>query len=205
MGRTLTRQELSIVSAIIVAPHRRVPASPPDDSGLVEHAPHLSLRQVLARFGPRLRPLRGWLLVTLLLLAAAPAISVLEVLLFKKLVDDVLVPADFGPLLFVALAYVGLNLASAVVSGADDYLSTWISQRFLVGLRSDVFGHVLSLPFHVHDRRRLGDVMSRLTSDVAAVEAFMIGGLTKGVGAALKMVFFVGPCSCFSGSWLWPR
>lgn len=164
----------------------------PDDTGLVEHAPQLSLRQVLARFWPRLRPLRKWLLLALLLLAAAPLIAVLEVLLFKKLVDDVLVPADFGPLPFIVATYIGLNLVSAVVSGVDDYLSTWISQRFLVGLRSDVFRHVLALPFHVHDRRRLGDVMSRLTSDVAAVEAFMIANLTRGISAVLQMIFYVG-------------
>lgn len=174
---------------------RRIRASlrpDPDDSGLVEHAPQLSLRHVLVYFWPRLRPLRGWLLIALVLLAAAPAISVLEVMLFKGLVDHVLVPAELGPLLYIALAYIGLNVVSAVVSGADDYLSTWISQRFLLSLRSDVFGHVLSLPFHVHDRRRLGDVLSRLTSDVAAVETFMVANLTKGIGAALQMLFYIG-------------
>lgn len=163
-----------------------------DDSGLVEQAPHLSLRQVLVRFWPRLRQLRGWLVIALLLLAAAPAIAVVEVLLFKRLVDDVLVPVDYGPLLYIALAYIGLNLTSALVSGADDYLATWISQRFLVDLRTDVFRHVLSLPFHVHERRRLGDVLSRLTSDVAAVETFMVGNLTAGLGALLQMGFYVG-------------
>ena len=43
----------------------------------------------------------------------------------------------------LALLYIGLNLASGVVSGADDYLATYVSQRFLVDLRRDVFAHVL--------------------------------------------------------------
>ena len=163
-----------------------------DDAPIVAAAGSLTVADVVRRFWPRLRPLRGWLLIGMLLLAAAPAISVVEVLLFQRLVDDVLVPADAAPLLWLALAYVGLNLLSGVVSGADDYLSTWISQKFLVGLRRDSFAHVLSLPAVTHDRRRLGDVLTRLTSDVAAVESFMVGQLAGGVGAVLKLVFFVG-------------
>lgn len=166
---------------------------PTDDATpIIEAAGQLTVRDVVRRFWPRLRPLRGWLVVGVLLLAAAPAIAVVEVMLFQRLVDDVLVPADFAPLLTLALLYVALNLLSGVVSGADDYLSTWISQRFLVGLRRDSFEHVLSLPAVTTDKRRLGDVLTRLTSDVAAVETFMVGQLAGGIGAVLKLGFFVG-------------
>ena len=89
-----------------------------DEAPIVAAAGSLTVTDVVRRFWPRLRPLRGWLLLGMLLLAAAPAISVAEVLLFQRLVDDVLVPADVGPLLWLALAYVGLNLLSGVVSGA---------------------------------------------------------------------------------------
>ena len=163
-----------------------------DRAPLVDHAPGMTLGQVLRRFWPRLRPLRWWLVLAMLLLAAAPAIEVAEILLFQRLVDDVLVPAEWQPLVWLALVYVGLNLASAVISGFDDYLTTWISQRFLLDLRTDVFRHVLSLPQHVHERRRLGDVMSRITADVAAVETFMIGHLAGGIDSVVRLVFFVG-------------
>jgi subfamily B ATP-binding cassette protein MsbA len=163
-----------------------------DSSPLVEHAPGLTLREVVRRFWPRLRPLRTWILLAVVLLAAAPAIEVAEILLFQRLVDDVLVPAAWEPLVWLAAVFLGLNLLSAVISGFDDYLATWISQRFLLDLRTEVFRHVLSLPLHVHERRRLGDVMSRLTSDVAAVETFMIGHMANGIDAVVRMVFFVG-------------
>lgn len=163
-----------------------------DDAPIVEHAPGLALREVVRRFWPRLRPLRRWLILAVVLLAAAPAIEVAEILLFQRLVDDVLVPAEWRPLVWLAAIYLSLNLLSAVISGFDDYLATWISQKFLLDLRVDVFRHVLSLPLHVHERRRLGDVMSRLTSDVAAVETFMIGHMAGGIDAVVRIVFFVG-------------
>ena len=164
----------------------------PDATPLVAEARHLTIGDVVRRFWPRLRPLRWWLLLGLLLLTALPAVTVAEVLLFQRLVDDVLVPADWRPLVAIALLYVGLNLLSGLLSGAEDYLSTWVSQRFLVGLRRDAFERVLAQPATVHDRRRLGDTMTRLTSDVAAVESFMVGQLTTGVGALVRLSLFVG-------------
>ena len=151
----------------------------------------MSLREVVVMFWPRLRPLRWWIVLGLGLLALTSLVAIAEILLFQRLVDDVLVPATFEPLLWIVLAYVGLNLLTAVTTGADDILSTWVSQRFLVALRTDTFRHVLDLPAHVHERRRLGDVLSRLTSDIASVERFMIGQLTSGVAALIQLVFLV--------------
>lgn len=175
--------------------HRALASLRPDARDvdpLVAAARGMTLGEVFRRFWPRLRPLRWWLALSLVFLALAPLIEVVEILLFQRLVDDVLVPADWQPLVWLALAYLGLGLASGIVSSLDDYLGTWISQRFLVGLRRDVFAHVLALPSHVHDRRRLGDSLARLTSDVATVERFMIGQLTDGIGSLLRLVFFVG-------------
>lgn len=164
----------------------------PEQQALVDVAAALRPVDIARRFWPRLRPLRGWLLLGLLLLTAAPAIAVAEAFLYQRLVDDVLVPAAFEPLLVLALLYVGLNLASGVVSGTDDYLATYVSQRFLVDLRRDVFAHVLSLPAATHDRRRLGDTLTRLTSDVAAVERFMVSQVSDGVGALVRLLVLVG-------------
>ena len=178
----------------------------PEQEALVDVAAGLRPADVARRFWPRLRPLRGWLLLGLLLLTAAPAIAVAEVFLYQRLVDDVLVPAAFEPLLALALLYIGLNLASGVVSGADDYLATYVSQRFLVDLRRDVFAHVLSLPAATHDRRRLGDTLTRLTSDVAAVERFMVSQASEGVGALVRLLVLRRRAACgWTGGWRSPR
>lgn len=164
----------------------------PEQQALVDVAAALRPVDIARRFWPRLRPLRGWLLLGLLLLTAAPAIAVAEAFLYQRLVDDVLVPAAFEPLLVLALLYIGLNVASGIVSGGDDYLGTYVSQRFLVDLRRDVFAHVLSLPAATHDRRRLGDTLTRLTSDVTAVERFMVSQVSEGVGALVRLLVLVG-------------
>lgn len=165
---------------------------PEDHDPLIESAAGLTLAEIVRRFWPMLRPLRWWLLLSLLLTAALPAISVVEIFLFQRLVDDVLVPVDPSPLVYLVLAYIGLNVLSGVLSGADDYLSTWVSQSFLVRMRREAFGRVVRQPSISTDKRRLGDVMTRLTSDVNAVESFMVLQLTEGVGAVVRLGLFLG-------------
>lgn len=164
---------------------------PVDDAPLIAEAEGMTLAAIFRRFWPNLRPLRGWLLLTLVLVSALPAIAVVEVMLFQRLVDDVLVPIDPGPLVWLALLYIGLNLLSGVLSGAEDYVSTYVSQSFLVRLRHDAFGKVVRQPTLTSDKRRLGDTMTRLTSDINAVETFMVVQLTEGLGAVMRLVFFL--------------
>ena len=118
-------------------------------------------------------------------------ITVIEIGLFKYVVDEVLVPADLGPLLWIGCAYVGLAILSGLLSGASSYLSTWLTHTFLVQLRTRLFAHVLSLPQEVHDRRRLGDSLARVTSDSASVESFMIGRVRSGCSTLLTGCFYL--------------
>ncbi|MCX2753389.1 MULTISPECIES: ABC transporter ATP-binding protein [unclassified Gordonia (in: high G+C Gram-positive bacteria)] len=162
-----------------------------DDQPLVQHSATLTVLQIFRTFWPRLRTLRWWLLLSLMLSVIPALIAVAEIALFERLVDDVLVPADLGPFPYITAIYVGLNLLAAVVDGADDYLGTWISQRFLTTLRRDAFAHVLALPAHRLDHLRLGDVMSRLTSDIGTVESFMVRHLTWGFRQAATLIIYV--------------
>ncbi len=48
------------------------------------------------------------------------------------------------------------------------------------------------LSSHTLDKRRLGDVLQRLTSDVQAIESFVLAGIGDGISALLRIVFFSG-------------
>ena len=159
--------------------------------GIVEDAPVLTLRQILGRFWPDVRPLRWWILASTGLSAVLSLITVAEIALFAVVIDDVLVPADFGPLGWIATAYVGLAVLSGLLSGLSSYLSTWLTHTFLVQLRTRVFRHFLSLPQEVHDRRRLGDSMTRITVDTSSVENFMVGTFRSGASTLIKAIFYL--------------
>ena len=146
----------------------------------------------MRRFWPDARPFRRWLPLALALIAAGVAVETAEIYLFKLVVDDVLVPGDLGPLLWIGAACVGLLLLGGAVALADDLLNTWLGERFLLTMRTRVFGHLLTLSPDSLDKRRLGDVLTRLGGDVASIEAFVLSGVATAFAALLQIAFFVG-------------
>jgi ATP-binding cassette, subfamily B, bacterial len=142
------------------------------------------------RFWPFARPLRRMLVVSLFVLLAIPAVEAAQVWLFKILVDEALVPADLGPLGWIALAYLGLFLVGAVFSFADDYLGAWVGERFVLSIRRRLYRHLLRQSPDVLDRRRLGDVLARVSGDVQTIESFLLGGIGEAISAFARIALF---------------
>ncbi len=156
------------------------------------YAPTLALREVFARFWPYTKPFRGRLLLGLSLGLLLPLIQAATIWMFKILVDRVLVPKDLGAFWWIAGIYLGITAIAGAASFANSYLSRWLAQHFVLGLRTDVFAHLHSLSLDVLERRRLGDVLSRLTSDVNAVEQLVVSGVTRSLGNIVRIFLFTG-------------
>ncbi|HEU4979796.1 MAG TPA: ABC transporter ATP-binding protein [Solirubrobacterales bacterium] len=162
----------------------------PEGRALVPASPPVPVREIFRRFWPYARPYKRWLVVSLLLIAAAPAVDTAMIWMFKLVVDEVLVPQDFGPLIWIAAVYLALTLASGALGFADDLVATWIGERFLLSLRTSFFSHLQGLSLDFFDRRRLGDLISRLTGDIASIEAFVLSGVTDAISYVLRILFF---------------
>jgi len=171
---------------------RRLVELPESGSSPVAHAPTVPIREIVRRFWPYARPYRFWLCLSLVLILLVPALAAAQIWMFKLVIDEVLVPKDFGPFVWIAAGYLALAIVYGIVSFADDYLSTWIGQRFLLSLRRSVFKHVQGLSLGFFERRRLGDVLARLTGDVSAIETFVLSGITRAVAYAAQIAIFAG-------------
>jgi ATP-binding cassette, subfamily B, bacterial len=163
-----------------------------DDGGLVEAAPAASLREVFRRFWPDARPFWRWLWLSLVLIIVGPMVDAGAILLFKVLVDDVLAPRDFGAFPMVAAAFVGVTLLVGFLGFVGQYLGAWIAENFLHRMRTRVFAHLHTLSVSFFDRRRLGDILSRLTGDVAAIEGVVLSGVIGIIANLMKIVVFTG-------------
>lgn len=169
------------------------------DAPLVAQAPPVAALAILRRFWPFARPYRPAIAVGLLLLILVPLVEAIGIGLFGRVVDDVLVPRDLGAFVPLALAYLGLVLVGAVLSFGDDYVATWVGERFLIDLRGHLHRHLLSLTPAQLGRRPVGDLLSRVTSDVAAIERFLLSALGEAVSSIARLVFFAG--AMFLVSW----
>src|SRR5215216_1310740 len=163
-----------------------------EEGGLVAAAPVMEVREIFRRFWPYSRPYRRWLPLILLFAALGSALEAATIWIYKVLVDEVLVPRDFGLLLWVVLAYLGFTLAEGVVSFCEEYLSEWVGGRFIVSLRTELFRHLQGLSLSFFDRRSLGDMIARLSDDIEEIEEILLSETVSATTYLFQFVFFVG-------------
>jgi ABC-type multidrug transport system fused ATPase/permease subunit len=162
------------------------------DPAAVEAAPARSVRAIFGAFWPDTRSFRGRLLLSLPLVGVPPLLSGAGIYLFKVLVDDVLTPRNLELFPLVAAAFVAVTVAEGAVSFADEYLTAWVAERFVLVLRTRVFDHLQRLSLTFFQRHQAGDVLTRLTGDVSAIEELMLSGLNQALTYAFQAVFFAG-------------
>lgn len=169
------------------------------DAPLVAQAPPVAAAAIVRRFWSFARPYRPAIAAGLLLLILVPLVEAVGIGLFALVVDDVLIPRDLGAFVPLALAYLGLVIVGSLLSFGDDYVATWVGERFLIDLRGALHRHLLSLSPGQLARRPVGDLLSRVTSDVAAIERFLLSALGEAVSSVARLVFFAG--AMFLVSW----
>ncbi|NNE91055.1 MAG: ABC transporter ATP-binding protein [Verrucomicrobiales bacterium] len=106
---------------------------------------------------------------------------------------DQLLPAT----LIAALAFFCTNLFNAL----RIVLNNTFEQRVIFDIRSDLYRKIQRLPMRWFDNKRTGDVMTRVTEDVTAMERVLIDGIEQGV-VALLQVLIVGTYLFFQNPWL---
>ncbi|MFJ9848138.1 ABC transporter ATP-binding protein [Streptomyces sp. NPDC101150] len=186
-SRTATGRLVRMVRRLL-----SVTEGPDGPDGIVEAAPPVALREIFRRFWPYTRGGRRWLLVILAFVVLGPVVDAAEIWLFKIVIDDMLVPRNLHLFLPVALAYLGFTFLAGILDFTDEVTSTWVSERFLLALRSDLFRHVEGLSLGFFERRRLGDVLSRVTGDVDAVETFLLSGIVDAIAHVIRLGVFLG-------------
>ena len=145
---------------------------------------------MLRRFWPLVRPYRRRLAAALTLVLVAPAIDAATIYTYKLLVDDVVVPQNLAAFPKVGGLFAALTLLGGVAGFGDDYLCTWVCERFLLDLRVHVFEHLQALSLDFFERRRLGDLVARLTGDVAAIETMTLDALGDALSYTARIAIF---------------
>ena len=102
---------------------------------------------------------------------------------------DQLGPAGLAAV--AAVAGIGLVGVAALVGYLVTYLTAATAERVGADLREAVFGRMLGLALPFHDRHRSGDLVTRLTGDVARVEDSMVAWFTVLVPEVLTLAGMV--------------
>jgi ATP-binding cassette subfamily B protein len=128
------------------------------------------------------RPYRPIVFGALLLIAIQSALQLVGPLLTRQIID-VAVPAGNRTLVLqLALLFV-LSLAVQFgVSFGETVLTNLLGQRVMRDLRNALFAHLQRLPISYFDRTPVGRMVTRVTSDVEALNELFTSGVVAGLG-----------------------
>jgi len=127
--------------------------------------------------------------------AAAVILSTLITLagpaLVRYAVDHGIVKHNRHPLDLAAIAILVLAVAKPFVVRAQTLMAAIASERFLNRLRVAAFDKLQALPLGFFEQERTGVLISRLTSDVQALDEFLREAMVEVVGSGLQIVLTV--------------
>jgi ATP-binding cassette subfamily B protein len=120
---------------------------------------------------PFLRPHRGMMCAALIaLLIAAGAMLALPVAL-RQLIDHGLATRDTTTTNSLFLGFMGLAVLFGASAALRFYLVTWLGERVVADLRTAVYRRVVRMDPLFYETTRVGEVLSRLTTDTTLVQA----------------------------------
>ncbi|MBI3948395.1 MAG: ABC transporter ATP-binding protein [Armatimonadetes bacterium] len=121
--------------------------------------------------------------LSLLSLLASVGLTVLALTppyLMQILIDDVLMPRRGSHLLYVITgALAGVHLVRLAIGAGRDWLNAWLGQRVYFDLRTQIFRHLQKLSMGFYDRKQVGGVLSRITSDASTLHVFLVGSAQR--------------------------
>jgi ATP-binding cassette subfamily B protein len=124
------------------------------------------LARVFRYFTPHWR--KGLLVAACI--AVEAVLGLAPALVFRALIDYLGHPhGQLGHILLLVAAGVGAALAGGLIGVADSYLTTVISEGIVFTLRRQVFENLLDQSVGWFTRSRSGELMSRLSNDIDAV------------------------------------
>jgi len=123
----------------------------------------------LRRLVPYYRPYRGSLAGGLTLVVAASALGAVVPWLLRAGVDALAAREPVRQVTLVGLAIVGVALVSGTMRFWMREILNGLSRHIEYDLRQELFAHLTTLDPGYFARTRTGDLMARLTNDLAAV------------------------------------
>jgi ABC-type multidrug transport system fused ATPase/permease subunit len=139
----------------------------------------------LRSLAPYLRSSRRALAGVAVLALVGSGAALLQPLLVRRVLAVVQARGSLaGPVALLVVVVVG----AAVLNGGERYLLQRTAEGVVRVTRSRLAGHLLRLPIAEHDRRRTGDLLSRVGADTTLLRAVVTSGLIEAVSSVVIVI-----------------
>jgi ABC-type multidrug transport system fused ATPase/permease subunit len=132
--------------------------------------------QILKRLFLLLTPYWKTLILSALLLVGRAGLELVPPLFQKEIIDEVITAFNLKYLGILIAALVGAYALSQLVQIGDNYMRHALGEKFIFDLRVRLYAYLQKMSLAFFERTSTGELMSRVTNDLSALEHFVTHG-----------------------------
>ncbi len=126
-----------------------------------------------------LRPHRRAVALSLAAIVGHALMQLAQPWLTKLAIDRHILTGDLNGLEQIVIAFLGILLASFVLEYVETYTMQMMGQRIMFDIRMEVYAHLQQLDVAFYDRNPVGRLMTRVTTDVDALNDLFASGVVS--------------------------
>lgn len=158
-------------------------------------------RKVLRRLLPYLRPEIMNILLVIILVVATTSLDLMGPYLVGVAIDRFIGPGDLAGLINIVLLMLLVYSLAWVTQFIQSRQIIVITQRLMRVLRRDLFQHLQQLSLQFFDKQPTGELMSRLTNDIDAINRVLSQSIVELI-ASLMIMFGMAAVMLVMNVWL---
>ena len=139
-----------------------------------------------------LRPYRWQVVAAVIMLILASGLELVGPYLTAVAIDKAIPAGDLRLITVLATIYAVALAVALLLSYLQTLLATWIGQKVMYDLRTEIFAHLQRLSLRFFDRNPVGRLMTRMTSDVEVLNEMFTSGVVAIFGDVFTLLFIVG-------------
>ena len=143
---------------------------------------------IIKRLCGLMAPYRKKIFLCILLQTCVILTRLVAPFLTKAIINDVIPNTDLNLLFYVSAGLLGLVIVRGVFTYVRSLTLERVSQDVIYDLRTGLYAHMEELPYSFYDHNRIGEIMSRMTSDIEGIRNLIAGGLVTLYDNALNFI-----------------
>jgi ATP-binding cassette subfamily B protein len=135
-----------------------------------------------------LRPYRRQVAFAVAAIIGRSVVELAPPYLTKLVIDEYIPAADLDGLWLIVAAYLLVLVSSFALEYAQTWTMQMTGQRIMLDLRMQIFAHLQRLDLKFYDRNPVGRLMTRVTTDVDALNELFTAGVVSVFGDVFTLV-----------------
>ncbi|WP_129781646.1 ABC transporter transmembrane domain-containing protein [Peristeroidobacter soli] len=142
----------------------------------------------LRELWPYLRKYKGVLSLAMIALLVAAAAMLVIPMAFRDLIDRGMAAQDAATINTYFFAFLAAAAVFGVFAALRLYFVTWLGERVVADLREDVYARVVRMDPTFFEVTRIGEVLSRLTTDTTLIQGIAGVNLSMTLRSAVQLI-----------------